>query len=103
MAKAINHPGAHKYMRVSLGNKDIFKCQLPGCTHFLTHPELAIGRESLCWQCGESFIIARNEKSFYAKKLKCGECRPVELEKKFDEVPLDEMLEQLGISKGEKE
>lgn len=95
MAKS-NHPGAHKYMRVSLGKKDVFKCQLPGCTHMLTHPNLALGRESICWRCGETFIIVRNDQ-FYAKKPKCGECQPINLTEKFEETPVAELLSRLGI------
>lgn len=102
MAKS-NHPGAHKYMRVKLGKKEALKCQIPGCPHFITHPELALGRESLCWRCGNVFIIIRTEASFYAKKLKCGECKPINLTAKFEERPVDEILEELGINKGEKE
>jgi len=104
MAVKLVHPDTpHKYMRIKYGGRDAFKCQLPKCTHFLTHAELAIGRESLCWRCGNSFIIKRTDASFYAKKLKCGECKPAALETKFEESQVDDLLAKLGIDLGEKE
>lgn len=48
----------HKYHRIRLGkNKRIeYKCAIPGCVHHLP-PELVIGRECICWVCGEPFYL----------------------------------------------
>jgi len=96
-AREVHPDRPHKYMRIKYGKSDAFKCQHPGCTHFLTHPELAIGRESECWRCGNIFIIVRNDVSFYAKKLKCGECQPVQHDKKFEGMPVNDLLKEMGI------
>jgi len=100
MAAKVTHEGPHKYMRIPYGKRDAFKCSIPGCTHMLTHPELAIGRESICWRCGNIFVIKRTDASFYAKKLKCGECKPLE-PLKFEDSAVDDLLNDLGIDKGE--
>jgi hypothetical protein len=48
----------HKYHRIRLGkNRRIeYKCAIPGCVHHIV-PELALGRESICWTCGEAFFL----------------------------------------------
>ena len=49
----------------------IYKCGFQGCTHFVYEP-LIIGRESVCWHCGEIFEIVR--KTIRNKKLHCEDC-----------------------------
>lgn len=63
----------HKYQRETLG-KDyiIYKCVLPGCTHYLPLP-LIVGKVSICWNCGMEFII-RKGKNGINKKPKCENC-----------------------------
>jgi hypothetical protein len=66
----------HKYMRNILGSRnrvaykhgrrillkksdglfEVYRCMLPGCTHFVS-TDLVVGRRSLCWSCGEEMII----------------------------------------------
>lgn len=56
MAKKVDH--IHKYMRVLWGAKKtvIFRCMLPGCSHYV-HEEMARNRKSLCWKCGNPFVM----------------------------------------------
>jgi len=64
----------HKYKRVIMGGKKfekdengklrivrqagypVYKCVVPGCTHYVPR-ELAEGRESTCWRCGERLTM----------------------------------------------
>lgn len=44
----------HKYEKRKLGSwkkkgHDIYKCAIPGCTHYLVDMEMVIGRFSQCW------------------------------------------------------
>lgn len=48
----------HKYRRVNIGKKKkyyVYACQLKGCTHHLPQEHLLLGRENICWSCGETF------------------------------------------------
>jgi hypothetical protein len=52
----------HKYERVFLGRKQdypVWKCQLPGCSHYMPSISLIVGQESVCWRCGEVFTITK--------------------------------------------
>ena len=53
------HHKIHKYERTKLGKKYIiFRCMIPNCSHYI--PESLIkGRISICWRCGEQFVIDR--------------------------------------------
>lgn len=48
----------HQYVRIKIGkNKRIeFKCSVDGCVHHI-RPELAIGRNSICYRCGNTFVL----------------------------------------------
>ena len=63
----------HKYQLVILGGRrvvkregkkyiekcggyEVFRCMITGCTHWIAR-ELATGRKSLCWVCGEELIL----------------------------------------------
>lgn len=46
----------HRYMRIKMQNKKIWRCSLPDCTHYLQH-EMAVGQRSVCWVCGEEMIL----------------------------------------------
>lgn len=49
----------HKYIRARMG-KDyiIFKCALPGCTHYISKV-VAEGRRSICWVCGNEMVLTK--------------------------------------------
>lgn len=64
----------HKYKRVEWGkNKTIvFRCMLPGCSHYV-HEEFVRGRMSLCWKCGNPFVM--NPDKERRVKPKCDACQ----------------------------
>ena len=65
----------HKYERVNIGvNRPhfIYKCSLPNCTHYVSE-RLVAGRLSICWRCGEAFVI-RKGKNGVLKKPHCLGC-----------------------------
>lgn len=56
MTKTIH---VHKYGLFKIGLKrqyEVMKCNLPLCTHYL-EARLAIGKMSICWRCGEDFVL----------------------------------------------
>ena len=62
----------HKYKRLTYKTgSSIFFCTLPDCTNKIKTP-LALGKSSLCWRCGEVFII--NEYSIRLAKPHCENC-----------------------------
>ena len=65
----------HKYQRIKIGkNKRVeFKCAIPGCVHHII-PELVLGRPSICWNCGDEFIITKYNIKAHAKP-KCLKCQ----------------------------
>lgn len=61
----------HKYQRAKLGPKYlIYRCMLPGCSHYVP-ANLVVGRECICWNCGDSFYI---KKGHIQKSPKCPDC-----------------------------
>lgn len=46
----------HRYMRVKMNGKKLWRCARPGCTHYLQH-EMARGQNSICWTCGETLVL----------------------------------------------
>lgn len=64
----------HKFKKVKLGRgKDyvVYACTLPDCTTYYPS-ELIVGKRSICWRCGEPFIITANLKNL--TKLHCRNC-----------------------------
>jgi hypothetical protein len=57
----------HKYKSGNI----IFFCSLPDCS-FKTNIALVLGKRSLCWRCGEEFIM--NEYSLRLAKPHCDAC-----------------------------
>lgn len=72
MAKKFSH--IHKYMKVEWGkNKTVvFRCMIPGCTHYV-HEEMVRNRRSLCWKCGNPFVMTLEK--LLRKKPKCDDCQ----------------------------
>jgi hypothetical protein len=76
MAKS-THIHKLKRLKYKSGNT-IFFCSLPDCT-FKTNIALALGKRSLCWRCGESFIMS--EYSLRLAKPHCDSChRPKDID-----------------------
>jgi hypothetical protein len=63
----------HKYYRIKVGVKKRIKyrCSLFGCVHHI-EPSLALGRESICWICGEIFYL--DKISLTLAKPHCKNC-----------------------------
>lgn len=58
--KKATHSTPHKYERGTIGNNGhtIYKCMLPGCTHYLPHSFHALNQLSLCWGgCGNAVMM----------------------------------------------
>jgi hypothetical protein len=81
----------HKYQRIKLGKFVVFKCTIGGCPHYI-RKELIVGRQTICWRCGQPFFIDKS-----AARLKSPHCdcenreRDVEIDHSLD------FLKQLGI------
>ena len=62
----------HKFKRLKFkSGNTIFFCALPDCNQKL-NTSLALGKRSLCWRCGEPFIM--NEYSLRLAKPHCENC-----------------------------
>ena len=50
----------HRYIKIRIGERKRaeMRCAIPGCVHHI-RPELAIGRLSICWNCGEEFALTK--------------------------------------------
>jgi len=82
---AVKSQHVHKFKRITYksGNQ-IFFCALPDCNKRIS-TSLALGKRSLCWRCGESFIM--NEYSCRLAKPHCENChKPKKIEEKIDEI-----------------
>ena len=69
MAKT-SHIHKFKRLRYKSGN-EIFFCALPDCNQKI-NPALALGKRSICWRCGEPFIM--NDYSLRLAKPHCEGC-----------------------------
>lgn len=59
----------HKYKRFKFGNGRVaFRCMAGGCAHYVLE-ELILGRQSICWRCGNIFMI--DERSARLAKPHC--------------------------------
>ena len=77
------HIHKFKRLRYKSGN-EIFFCTLPDCSQKI-NPALALGKRSLCWRCGEPFIM--NEYSLRLAKPHCENChKPKEVKETLDEI-----------------
>ena len=50
----------HRYQKSTLGRNKwpIYKCSLPDCNSYIS-AELVEGKFSICWRCGERFVITK--------------------------------------------
>lgn len=85
---------AHKYKKTVFRQSRtvVFKCTLPGCTHFIL-PELLLGRKSICWRCEKEHVVIDNG---LAKQI-CESCRSLRRKKKkFNESTIDTLMNFIG-------
>ena len=71
----------HRYQRANIakaqGKKyEVYRCSLPDCNHYLV-PELVAGKKSICWRCGDPFVITTN--LLRLAKPHCKNCTKPEL------------------------
>ncbi len=69
----------HKYIRRNIGTKEKpterYCCADSSCTHFMPSLQLVIGKDSICWECGDVFQISIDQVQNLIKKPRCYECR----------------------------
>lgn len=70
MATKTTHVHKLKRIKYKSGNQ-VFFCALPDC-NYKTNIALALGKRSLCWRCGEGFVM--NEYSLRLAKPHCENC-----------------------------
>jgi hypothetical protein len=72
MAKITTEKHVHKFKRLKYKTgSTIFFCTLPDCSVKL-NPALALGKRSICWRCGEPFVMT--EYSLRLAKPHCENC-----------------------------
>ena len=86
------HKHIHKYRRMTQGSRGhrIYKCQVPGCTHYID-VKLAEGRISLCNRCNEPFVI--DKRSMKQAKPHCNDC----VERTNDTKKIEDRLKAMGM------
>ena len=87
----------HKYKKIDLSSKKnkrypVWACQLPNCTHYTTKKQV-IGNLCICWVCGETCIVLKENDGQVRAKPHCPKCT----KKIKPESVSDDMLEKLGI------
>lgn len=89
MAKSAVQKHIHKVKRLRFksGNSSYF-CTLPDC-YFKINPSLYLGKKTICWRCGEDFIM--NEYSLRLARPHCEKCHKT----KAEHLP-ESTLEQLN-------
>jgi hypothetical protein len=70
MSKNLSHVHKLKRHTYKTGAKTYF-CVLPDCS-YKTSVEFSLGKRTLCWRCGEEFII--NEYTMRLAKPHCNKC-----------------------------
>ena len=88
MAKtgAVRH--THKYYRLKDG---LWHCALSDCTHYMPRnvEEQVEGKKSLCWECGEEFIL--DERAMESARPVCFACSGVDMD------ALTKLLKEKGV------
>jgi hypothetical protein len=92
----------HKYKRMKVGkNKsyEIFRCFQPGCTHYIGADHI-INRQSICWQCGDPFIITYK---LIKVKPTCQDCKDNKKRtaKPIEDFSLEDMLANIAAQEEE--
>jgi hypothetical protein len=94
--KPIAHPDrSHQYKRTKLKQSVVFRCVLPGCSHYLTRPFI-IGRIASCGNCKREFVI--DAFAIRNVNLVCTNCRNARVKiKTQDPDEVEALLNELGI------
>ena len=91
MKRELRHK-IHKYKRVNIATKPkeyfVFRCVLSNCSHYITEL-LIIGKNSLCWNCNNPFVISRHK----AKPV-CDSCR---IDTNEEDEKVVEILKGIGV------
>lgn len=99
----------HKYKYINLGTKEkprkVYACSLPDCTHHMLSLSQVLGKESICWKCGDEMIMSADIIAKRKVKPKCYKCRsssknPPTEEKKKEALKLDDAFEMLSAMRG---
>lgn len=63
----------HKYGLFKMGLKrqyEVMRCNTPLCDHYV-QARVAVGKMSICWRCGEQFVLGPEDLKF---KPACYDC-----------------------------
>lgn len=85
MEKKLSHIHKFKRLRYKSGNI-IFFCALPDCSQKI-NIALALGKRSLCWRCGNEFLITE-----YSLRLAKPHCESCHKPKKVADIPTFDSL-----------
>lgn len=91
MPEKTKHIHKLKRLKYKSGNT-IFFCALPDCK-YKTNIFLALGKRSLCWRCGEPFIM--DEYNLRLAKPHCENCH----KPKVDKIELVNLVKEVAISR----
>lgn len=61
----------HQYMRVKINKATVYRCMLPGCTHYIPKA-LLLNRIANCPYCGNDYLITRELAR--RERLHCSSC-----------------------------
>lgn len=97
------HTHKLKRLKYKSGNT-IFFCTLPDCT-FKINQALALGKRSLCWRCGEPFIMT--EYSLRLVKPHCENCHKSKVPWVYEPNPTEisaanDVKEMVGVMEKDK-
>jgi hypothetical protein len=86
----------HKYYLAKMGSRPwkIYRCAVPGCPHFIPVEKMVYNRQSICWECGDVFILGQRHRRVV--KPKCDTCRKGGRESRVDRGTIAELAERLG-------
>lgn len=100
MARKYDHE-VHQYYLAKIGKKgwQVYRCAIPGCEHFLPHIKLMRGRKSICWGCGDDFILGVKHRRIH--KPKCVNCTEGTRRTDIDKDTISELAARLASITGE--
>jgi hypothetical protein len=80
----------HKFKRIKYKSGTYsFFCALPDCNKKM-NPALALGKRSICWRCGEPFIL--NEYSLRLANPHCEKCHKPKKEEEYKGTGIDTLI-----------
>ena len=72
--KKIKTHTAHRYQKRFFPSGKVFwSCTLENCSHY-RHDFDVIGKSAICWYCGNTFTVTRQQISSGQVKLHCSDC-----------------------------